>query len=106
MIKKILFVLCLTISSLAFSQQKTVSELSAAPNPFTISTDISYTSKTSQKITLIVKNVLGKLLYKKKYDATIGVNTVTFLKNDLKSGIYFYQIQSSKNLISKRFVIK
>ena len=106
MVKKILFILCLTLSTLVFSQKKSLSDLAAAPNPFTTSTKITYTSDNEEDVTLIIKNVLGKLMYKKVYKSTLGENTITFLKDDLKSGIYFYQIQNATALISKRFVIK
>lgn len=106
MVKKILFILFLTMSTIGFSQEKSVDKLSAAPNPFTISTKITYTSLTDKEITLVVKNVLGKSVFKKTYKARTGKNTIDFYKNDLQSGIYIYQIKDSQQLISKRLVIK
>ena len=106
MIKKLLFTLFLLISVVGFSQEKSIAELSTAPNPFTEFTTISYNSTISQTITLNVKNVLGRVVFTKKYDATNGKNSIKFYKNDLPSGIYIYIIQNSKNLISKRFVLK
>ena len=106
MVKKIFFILFLTISTIGFSQEKSIDDLSAAPNPFANSTKITFTAITDEDITLEVKNVLGKSVFKKEYKVTKGKNTIDFYKNELQSGIYIYRIQDSKNLISKRFVIK
>lgn len=106
MIKKILFILLLSITSLGFSQEKPLESLSAAPNPFTNSTKISFTSTANSNVFFSVKNVLGKTVFRKKIKTKSGKNTIPFYKNDLPSGMYIYSIQNKKKIISKRFVIK
>ena len=106
MIKKILFILLLTISSLGFSQKKQIDGLSAAPNPFTNSTKIKFTSTSTSEIIFSVKNVLGKTVFKKTYTSKKGGNPILFFKNDLLAGMYIYSIQDKKNIISKRFVVR
>jgi hypothetical protein len=86
--------------------QKSLSKLSAAPNPFTTETKIKFTSDTDQTIVLTVRNVLGKTVYTKKHTIKKGKNSIPFSKGDLRSGMYIYAIQSNNELISKRFVIK
>ncbi|AUC85037.1 hypothetical protein CW731_06930 [Polaribacter sp. ALD11] len=106
MIKKILFVLLLSVSFIGFSQEKTLEDLSTAPNPFTNSTKITFKSSLDSSIILTVRNVLGKTVFKKTYKIKTGKNSLTFYKNDLSTGMYIYSIQSNKKVISKRFVIK
>ncbi|MFK8061175.1 MAG: T9SS type A sorting domain-containing protein [Polaribacter sp.] len=106
MIKKILFILFLSIASLGFSQEKSIDGLSAAPNPFTNSTKISFTSTTNATLFFTVKNVLGKTVYKKNIKTKSGKNTITFYKNDLPTGMYIYSIRGIEKVISKRFVIR
>ena len=106
MIKKILFTIFLVAATLGFSQEKTIENISTAPNPFSVSTKISYQATTASKITLKVKNVLGKTVFKKEYDTKIGKNTILFYKNDLAAGMYIYSIQNEKSITSKRFVIQ
>jgi len=106
MIKKILFIFLFSFTTIGFSQEKSIEKLSAAPNPFTTQTKITFTVTANENVTLGVKNVLGKQVFKKVYKATQGKNSIEFYKNDLQSGVYIYRIQDSKNLISKRFVIK
>ena len=54
----------------------------------------------------MIKNVLGKTVFKKKYKTKDGKNTISFYKNNLSTGMYFYSIQNEERIISKRFVIK
>jgi hypothetical protein len=106
MIKKLLFMIFLSVSFIAFSQEKTVENLSTAPNPFSNTTKITFTSSLDTAVLLTVRNVLGKTVFKKTYQTKIGNNSIPFYKNDLATGMYIYSLQNSKNIISKRFVIK
>lgn len=106
MVKKILFTILLLSSIVSFSQEKTIDNLIASPNPFTTSTTITFTSNQEQGVFLTVKNVLGKTVFKKGYYAKKGKKAITFKRNNLKAGVYIYAIQSNRQLISKRFVIK
>ncbi|SHM75411.1 T9SS type A sorting domain-containing protein [Polaribacter sp. KT 15] len=106
MVKKILFILFLSVSFTAFSQEKTVDNLSTAPNPFTSVTNITFNSVSNSSVILTVRNVLGKTVFKKTYNTTSGKNKIPFYKNDLATGMYIYSIQNNKKVISKRFVIK
>ncbi|MDD7914596.1 T9SS type A sorting domain-containing protein [Polaribacter ponticola] len=106
MMKKLLLLLFFTISTIVFSQEKSIENLSAAPNPFTNSTKISFNAINSSTIILNVKNVLGKTVFKKTYKTKLGKNAIPFYKNDLSTGIYIYSIQDKNKITSKRFVIK
>ena len=106
MIKKILFTLLLFCTTIIVFSQKSLSEVSVAPNPFTSNTNIRFTSDNEQIILLKVKNILGKIVYEKRFKTIKGKNVILFSKNDLRSGMYIYVLQNNKGLISKRFVIK
>ncbi|CAI8411469.1 MAG: Uncharacterised protein [Polaribacter sejongensis] len=106
MIKKILFILFLSSTSLGFSQEKSIDDLSAAPNPFTNSTKISFTSTSNTTLFFTVKNVLGKTVFKQNIEIKSGKNTLPFYKNDLPKGMYIYSIQDKSRTISKRLVIR
>lgn len=86
--------------------QQTISQVSAFPNPFRIESKIIFTSNTSQIILFQVKNILGKSVFKKEIHAFPGKNTISFLKNEIASGMYIYSIQTKNSSISKRLVIK
>lgn len=105
MTKKLLVLLFLSFSVYAFSQ-KSISNLSAAPNPFSYQTSITFSSAIKQEVVFSIKNVLGKTVLQRKVKVKKGKNTIPFQKDNLKSGMYIYAIRNSKELISKRFVIK
>ena len=106
MVKKILFITFFLAISIGFSQEKSIDRLIASPNPFTNNTTIYFNTKHNQTVILTVRNVLGKTVYNKKLKVVKGRNSFPFQRNDLKSGMYIYAIQSNKEIISKRFVIK
>lgn len=105
MIKKLLFILLLTFTTVSFSQ-KSLTKLSAAPNPLTSQTHIKFESTIKQVVYLVVKNILGKTVFRKPYETVKGKNSIPFYRNNLKAGMYIYMIQSNKELVSKRFIIK
>ena len=105
MVKKLLFIILLFFTTLGFSQ-KSLEKLSAAPNPFTSSTKITFNSDKEQTVYFSVLNVLGKRVYHKKLSVKQGKNSIPFSKNRLQSGIYIYTLQNAKEKISKRFVIR
>lgn len=106
MIRKLLFIFCIISSITFFSQEKSVNELVASPNPFLNTTTISFNSTNKQQVLISVKNILGKTVYFKKVIAHKGENKLLFKRKDLSSGMYIYAIQTSKYIISKRFVIQ
>ncbi len=106
MIKKIFFILTLTISLITFSQGKSIEKLSAAPNPFSNSTKITFESIDNSPVIFIVKNILGTTVFKENLKTKAGYNLVSFYKGNLKTGMYIYSLQNKKKIISKRLVIK
>lgn len=110
MIKKILFVLCFSVVSISFSQEKSLEKslekLTAAPNPFKTTTNISFSSSKKSNVIFTVRNILGKTIHKQVFKTKIGKNNIPFSKGKLKTGVYIYAIQNDQKIISKRFVIK
>ena len=80
--------------------------LHAYPNPFVTETTISFHSSTNRPALLVVKNLLGNIVYSKKISTYNGKNNFVFYKDNLESGMYIYTIQTTSESISKRLVIK
>lgn len=107
MVKKILLlILFISFSFISFSQEKSIKDVIASPNPFTNKTTFYFKSNSSEQIILTVKNVLGKTVFHKAYKVHAGKNELPFYRNNLKSGMYIYAIQTKEQVISKRFVIR
>ncbi|MEE9430031.1 MAG: T9SS type A sorting domain-containing protein [Melioribacteraceae bacterium] len=78
------------------------------PNPFNPSTKIRYSLPSNEFVTLKIYNILGSevatLVNQKQ---TSGSYEVNFNGSDLTSGIYFYQISTSKfNQVRKMLLVK
>ena len=107
MVKKLLFIFVFTISTTLCSQVKTIDKITVSPNPFSNQTTLQFHSNQPKgNIIFVVKNVLGKTVFKKTYQLKLGKNQIKFEKGDLNSGMYIYSLQTSKSIVSKRFVIK
>lgn len=105
MVKKLLFTFLFLFSLSAFSQ-KSIQKVTAAPNPFEYKTNISLVSSKDQVVFFSVKNILGRTIISRKVSIKKGKNTIPFQKDNLRSGVYIYIIQSGKESTSKRLVIK
>ncbi len=106
MAKKLLYIILFMIPLMIFSQEKSINKLIVSPNPFSNLTTISFNSTKQQPIFISVKNVLGKTVFSKTIEAKEGKNSFPFKRNELKSGMYIYAIQSNNFFVAKRFVIK
>lgn len=104
--KKLLFTLFLLISTIGFSQEKSIEKLSAFPNPFSNSTKITFNSNSDSEVIFTVNNVLGKTVLRQKIKTSKGKNAIPFYKGNLSTGIYIYTLQSKNQITSKRFVIQ
>ncbi len=118
MVKKLLlFIFLVTISSTVFSQQKesnaivvdstmVIKNIVASPNPFSVTTKIKFHTDSVYEIEFSVKDLIGNTVYFKKYNTKIGLNTISFYRDKLSSGIYIYSIKTNTEIISKRIVLK
>ena len=116
--KKLLLVLILSLSSISVAnsqsqepisvvqQTQKIENLKAYPNPFISETIISFQSHTNRPTQLIVKNLLGKIVYSEEITTHIGINNLIFYKDNLESGMYIYTLQTTSDSVSKRLVIK
>jgi hypothetical protein len=122
MVKKLLLFLffLLTFSSVTFAQDDDdvrdkqileaadtrIHDIVASPNPFTVTTRIKFLADDEFDIEFFVKDLLGNRIFYKKIKTRKGINTITFYRDDLVSGIYIYSIKTKSKIVSKRMVIK
>ena len=81
--------------------------ISNYPNPFNLSTSISWQLGICGYVTLKVYDILGRevktLIDKKYYNS--GKHTITFNANGLSSGVYFYQIKAGSYVETKKLIL-
>lgn len=72
------------------------------PNPFTTTTKINIASETSRPRVLEVRNILGRLLYKKPLER--DENEVVLDGSQFPEGVYIYSISDGKNMYSRTMI--
>jgi WD40 repeat protein len=76
------------------------------PNPFHISTNISYKLQGSCDVKLSIYDITGRMI-KTIVEETqsAGEYTISFSGRELETGIYFYEIQASSHRSSRRMLL-
>jgi hypothetical protein len=76
------------------------------PNPYNPETNISYEVPAASEINIIIYDVLGKTLKVFREGLRVpGFYNLKFNAGELSSGIYYYQLQSGKYIVSRKMVI-
>ncbi|MBU2584128.1 MAG: T9SS type A sorting domain-containing protein, partial [Bacteroidetes bacterium] len=76
------------------------------PNPFNPSTTISFSLPEMQGVKLSIYNMLGELISIAAEGLyTAGKHSVQFKANDLGSGIYFYKLETEKEVFTKKMLL-
>ncbi len=117
MVKKLLFIFIVTLSTTIFAQQEesnvivkdttmVLKDIVASPNPFSVTTKIKFHAYRSFELEFSVKDLIGNTVFFKKYTTKKGANYIPFYRDKLESGIYIYSIKTNTEVVSKRIVIK
>ncbi len=75
------------------------------PNPFRTDTNIEIYTTQEEEISFSVYNSNGQILFEKDYQLQVGENSISFKRNNLPSGVYFYKVQTAKEEITKKMMI-
>ncbi len=76
------------------------------PNPFNPSTTIKFNIDKTGIVRLCIYDMLGKKVIELlNGNMSKGEHSIVFNSRNLSSGIYFYQLQQEKNIISKKMIL-
>jgi membrane dipeptidase len=73
------------------------------PNPFNPSTNIVFSINESEKINIIIHDILGRVVDQKEYNLQKGSYKFKY-EGKGSAGIYFYTIRTSKNSFTKKMI--
>ncbi len=76
------------------------------PNPFNNTTNIVVNLNTGKAIDLKVYDAIGKLVYTKNVNGTIGENTIVFDASTLNAGIYYYTVTAGFDRVTKKMAVQ
>lgn len=66
------------------------------PNPFKLSTTISFNLPRAMKVTITIHDHMGKIINSVESDFSKGYNQYEFSRQDLGKGIYYYTVSAEK----------
>jgi hypothetical protein len=93
------------------TRRKSITSISNHPNPFNVSTVITYTLETEGEVRLEIFDVLGRHVTTLVNEhQSSGRHTLTWSGKDdaggpVASGMYFYRLQSGDRIITKKMVL-
>jgi surface protein len=95
-----------TQSILSAKEQKTASELINYPNPFSDFTFLEFEVEEQQSVIFRIYDLKGKLMRQQTYgQLDAGNQSITFEREDLPSGLYYYQLQTAEGVLGGRMLI-
>jgi alpha-tubulin suppressor-like RCC1 family protein len=83
-------------------EKQSVKTISVSPNPFTLSTQIRFPDTEGETYSFSVFNSVGRLILNQ---TNIQEGDISFMRNNLKSGVYIFKINSLKNYIGSGVLI-
>jgi hypothetical protein len=76
------------------------------PNPFDNTTRIDFYLPSSGSVRFFVMDELGRMIYQKVEDYSIGDHSIHYDAQGLTSGIYYYGIEKEGKRLMRRMVLK
>jgi hypothetical protein len=64
-----------------------------SPNPFTTSTTLSYELQQPERVSLMIYNHLGQLVYQTKVNQLLGQQELIWKAENYAEGVYYYRLQ-------------
>ncbi len=77
------------------------------PNPFSVSTTISFVLPTKGEASILITNVSGEVVRTITGNYAKGMNTITMTKEDLNvtNGLYYYTLESGQESITRKMIV-
>jgi hypothetical protein len=96
------------IEQVSFSLNNGFSLMQNVPNPWSISTDITFTLSTDSYIEIVIYTMQGAVVKRNDFDKkqfTKGTYTINISSEDLHSGIYYYTLRIGDRRTTKSMIL-
>ena len=101
---------CSTVSAVIVINDVGIAEnanalwLTISPNPSSDNFTLDYILEKAGSVKINLINITGQLIYSEEIDANFGLNKkqISFLEN--ANGIYYLQIITNENIVTKKIV--
>ena len=81
-----------------------VSDMQVYPNPTNDYVNLSFVSAKETEVQIVLSDILGKVVFTKKYHCKIGEEASRFQMNDLPQGTYFLQVIDKNEILGVKKV--
>ncbi len=76
------------------------------PNPFNPTTRITFGLAKSASVQITIFNAIGQKIYEENYDMlSAGYHEFNLNAGNFSAGVYFYRIQTGKEMVSKKMIL-
>ncbi len=75
------------------------------PNPVKSNATLVYELKVDSKVTITISDVMGKVVHRFMFEKNAGMQSESLDFENLKSGIYFYEIKSADEMKTGKFTM-
>jgi hypothetical protein len=98
---------CKTIQELSITEPKSITGVTAFPNPSNDQISVQFTAKENAAVTVSIANVMGQVIATQNLGNTYAgqTNAATFNTGSLASGIYLYTIEANGQRMTNRFSV-
>lgn len=103
----------ISIYSIVVDQNSGIASLSKShfdasqnyPNPFNDKTNIAFSSVGNERISLVIYNMLGTLIYTGTFVSKAGINFTSLEATDFAPGIYIYALSNGNATLTRRMTV-
>jgi hypothetical protein len=77
-----------------------------SPNPFSTSTEISFSLRETSDVTVVVSDVLGRVIRTIDLGTkSAGAHAFRFVPENLRTGVYLYRVASGGNSVARKMIV-
>jgi hypothetical protein len=90
-----------------FNKESNLLSLVTAPNPVTDRLRLSLSLEKSSPVEVLLRNELGAVVYREKYNGISGINEWQISRNSFwKTGMYILEVKMDNEILRRRFLIQ
>jgi hypothetical protein len=80
--------------------------MNLSPNPSNSNTILEFYTQKSSKISIVVANAIGAMIYSSEMNATQGFNNIKIPSESFESGVYFVSVKGNNSFTTQKLVIQ
>jgi hypothetical protein len=92
------------VNDVGVSEYEKAILLNIYPNPTSNNLTMEYLLQKADNVKINLMNIAGQIIYSEQVNALAGKNKMTIFTTQVPAGIYYLQIITNENIVTKKFV--